>query len=142
MKTPREFACNQTSRSAQLACAGNDGGEHDVVCNLVTLAVDLRDQQHAQERDALAKRLDEADRIVRVLASMDCFVSGARCAHGCDCLSAQASAAARAPALAPPLTAELLPDWIPGPDGTLVCTDCEHEFCVCEDEDETAGAHP
>lgn len=46
----------------------------------------------------------------------------------------------RAPVLAPPLTAELLPDWIPGPDGTLVCIDCEHEFCVCEDE--TAGAPP
>lgn len=55
MRTAREFACAQTSRSAKLACAGNDGGEHDAVCGLLTAATNARDAEHAIERAQLSE---------------------------------------------------------------------------------------
>lgn len=36
----RKIACGETSRSAHFACAGNDGGPHDAICDLLTGVVE------------------------------------------------------------------------------------------------------
>jgi hypothetical protein len=104
MKTAEEFACNETSRSSKLACAGNDGGEHDDVCRLVTRAIEERDlrwrrlveeargerenltaqvRQLMAERDRLKGELAEAKKNIEYLCSLPTPTEARQAT--CDC---------------------------------------------------------
>lgn len=96
MKTPEEFllehGCAVVAMEALIAARDDEHAQERVALAAEADSLRAKLAECALANDALAKRLDEAERIVRVVATMDCFVSGAKCAPGCDCLSAQASA--------------------------------------------------
>jgi len=93
MKTARSFACEQTSRSSRLACAGNDGGHHDHVCDLLFAAIEDRDRLHIAESKAREEEMqatigrlgkevidlsEERDRLKGELAEARRLISAAR----------------------------------------------------------------
>jgi hypothetical protein len=58
----RRLGCGETSRSSRLACAGNDGGPHDDVCDLVTEALEDGHHRLGAQVAALTARLAQAER--------------------------------------------------------------------------------